>query len=104
MSKTVSTGEMISEIARDTGLTQATISSIWTSIFANITMYMSQGNRIVIRGFGTFEPQERAPRIGRNPHTGKAVPIPARVIPKFTPSETLKNAAYKPIKNARSKR
>jgi integration host factor subunit alpha len=45
-----------------------------------------QGDSVLISGFGTFKVRKRRPRIGRNPRTGRAVPIAASCRPVFRPS------------------
>ena len=95
MSRTVSKEQMVSEVCSDTFYSRSMVTSILNSLLSTITYGMSKGNRVQFSGFGTFELKERAPRTGRNPHTKEAVPIPARVIPSFTPGERLKKAAIK---------
>ncbi len=59
---------------------------------------LSQGQRIEIRGFGSFTLRYRPPRIGRNPRTGEPVPLPAKHVPHFKPGKDLRervNAAAK---------
>lgn len=90
--------ELITEICKDTRLSRRQVRAVMDSLFANIIFYIAHGKRVVIHGFGTFETQRRNPRTGRNPHTGEAVPIPERLIPKFSPGEVLKRAAYQPVK------
>ncbi|WP_294948768.1 integration host factor subunit beta [Sulfurivirga sp.] len=51
---------------------------------------LAQGQRIEIRGFGSFSLHERAPRMGRNPKTGEPVPLPARRVPHFKPGKALR--------------
>lgn len=53
---------------------------------------MQSGGSVTLSGFGTFELQQRSQRIGRNPHTGAPVDIPARVIPHFKPAKTFKDS------------
>lgn len=90
--------ELIAEICNDTRLSKRQVREVLDSLFSNIIFYIAHGRRVVIQGFGSFETQHRNPRTGRNPHTGEAVPIPERLIPKFTPGEVLKRAAYQPVK------
>ncbi|MGE4417063.1 MAG: integration host factor subunit beta [Marinobacterium sp.] len=51
----------------------------------HMTDALSTGERIEIRGFGSFSLHYRAPRMGRNPKTGEAVPLPAKHVPHFKP-------------------
>ncbi len=56
-----------------------------------------QGNRIEIRGFGSFDLHCRPPRIARNPKTGEAVNLPAKVALHFKPGKEMRsrvNAAH----------
>lgn len=81
---------LIREVAGRTGLTQKNVEEVMNA-FADITAdALSKGESVVFTGFGTFEPKNRSPRIGRNPHTGEAVEIPARIIPNFKPAQSLK--------------
>lgn len=57
---------------------------------------IAAGNKVSLTGFGTFTRTERAPRTGRNPHTGEAVPIPATAVPKFTPGSYFKKVVIDP--------
>ena len=51
---------------------------------------LADGERIEIRGFGTFHPRGQSPRMGRNPNTGQAVAVPARHSPRFRPGKELR--------------
>jgi integration host factor subunit beta len=50
-----------------------------------------QGERIEIRGFGGFDLHHRAPRCARNPKTGEAVQLPAKVVLHFKPGKDMKD-------------
>ena len=56
-----------------------------------VTEELKKGEKIQLVGFGTFEVSERAAREGRNPQTGKAMPIPASKAPKFKAGKALKD-------------
>jgi integration host factor subunit beta len=51
---------------------------------------LSSGERIEIRGFGSFNLQYHQPRSGRNPRTGESVNISGKYIPRFKPSKELR--------------
>ena len=51
-----------------------------------------QGNRIEIRGFGSFSVNRRSPRMGRNPRSGASVAIPEKRVPHFKPGKALREA------------
>ena len=50
------------------------------------------GNRIEIRGFGSFSINRRPPRMGRNPRSGESVAIPEKRVPHFKPGKALREA------------
>ncbi|SDZ86342.1 integration host factor subunit beta [Microbulbifer marinus] len=52
---------------------------------------LSQGERIEIRGFGSFSLHYRAPRTGRNPKTGDAVALAGKYVPHFKPGKELRD-------------
>jgi integration host factor subunit beta len=51
-----------------------------------------RGNRIEIRGFGSFSINRRSPRMGRNPRSGESVAIPEKRVPHFKPGKALREA------------
>ena len=51
---------------------------------------LAQGQRIEIRGFGSFSLHFRPPRIGRNPKTGEAVALSGKYVPHFKPGKDLR--------------
>lgn len=51
---------------------------------------LSHGDRIEIRGFGSFSLHYRPPRIGRNPKTGESVALPGKHVPHFKPGKELR--------------
>lgn len=51
---------------------------------------LAQGERIEIRGFGSFSLHYRPPRVGRNPKTGDSVALPAKHVPHFKPGKELR--------------
>jgi integration host factor subunit beta len=61
------------------------------TIFDSIVKSLKAGDKIEIRGFGSFRTRQRKPRIGRNPKTGTRVDVPAKKIPYFKPSKELKD-------------
>jgi integration host factor subunit beta len=51
---------------------------------------LSKGERIEIRGFGSFSLHYRAPRVGRNPKTGESVELTGKYVPHFKPGKELR--------------
>ncbi|MCW8925997.1 MAG: integration host factor subunit beta [Xanthomonadales bacterium] len=60
------------------------------SILEQMSASLSNGERIEIRGFGSFSLHYRAPRMGRNPKTGEAVALPGKHVPHFKPGKALR--------------
>ena len=60
------------------------------AIFDSIVRALRSGDKVEIRGFGSFRTRLRQARTGRNPKTGVRVDVPAKRIPYFTPSKEVK--------------
>jgi len=60
------------------------------SMIEQMSASLSNGERIEIRGFGSFSLHYRAPRMGRNPKTGEAVALPGKHVPHFKPGKSLR--------------
>ncbi|HZP16590.1 MAG TPA: HU family DNA-binding protein [Terriglobales bacterium] len=83
--------DLIEEISRLAELTRKDSEVIVETIFDSIVRSLRAGDKIEIRGFGSFRTRQRKPRIGRNPKTGARVEVPAKKIPFFKPSKELKD-------------
>ena len=84
--------ELVNTIARENLMRPKDVNTVLDALIQNITFALSNGGKVTLPGLGSFTMKHRAPRTGRNPHTGEAVPIPARDIPSFTPDDRLKKA------------
>ncbi|MBN1980927.1 MAG: integration host factor subunit beta [Chitinivibrionales bacterium] len=84
--------DLVSDVAKYTGLTQADIKIIVEELLASIAEILEDNRTIEIRGFGTFYTKVRKPRPARNPKTGDVVPLPKRVVPLFKYSNELKKS------------
>lgn len=60
------------------------------TLLEHMSEALSSGQRIEIRGFGSFSLHHRPPRIGRNPKTGEPVALPAKYVPHFKPGKELR--------------
>ncbi len=74
--------------ARPNTMTKAETGIVLSLSFDWIADTVAAGNQVVIKGFGTFEPRNRAARLGRNPRTGEEVQIPASTVMGFRPSKS----------------
>jgi len=61
---------------------------------------LSSGERIEIRGFGSFSLHFREPRVGRNPKTGEAVTLAGKYVPHFKPGKELKDRVNESLQDA----
>jgi integration host factor subunit beta len=83
--------DLIEEVARITDVTRRDSEVIVETIFDSIVHSLRAGDKIEIRGFGSFRTRQRNSRVGRNPKTGDRVEVPAKKIPFFKPSKELKD-------------
>jgi integration host factor subunit beta len=83
--------DLIDEVARVVEMTRKDSEIIVETIFDSVVRSLHQGEKIEIRGFGSFRTRQRQPRVGRNPKTGTRVDVPAKRIPYFKPSKELKD-------------
>jgi len=88
---TLTKADLIEEVLRITELPRKESETIVETIFESIIESLQKGDKIEIRGFGSFRTRERRGRVGRNPKTGEKVEVPAKKIPFFKPSKELKD-------------
>ena len=83
--------ELILRLAeRNPHLYQRDVERIVSTIFDEIAGALSRGDRVELRGFGSFSVKRRGPRMGRNPRTGDAVPVAEKFIPYFKTGKELR--------------
>ncbi|WP_044406172.1 integration host factor subunit beta [Thiomicrospira microaerophila] len=83
--------ELIELIARrQAQLPQKDVEIAVNQILDSMTETLAQGDRIEIRGFGSFSLHHRKARIGRNPKTGESVELAEKRVPHFKPGKTLR--------------
>src|SRR5436305_8920984 len=83
--------DLIEEVSRLAELTRKDSEIIVETIFDSVVRSLRVGDKIEIRGFGSFRTRQRKPRVGRNPKTGARVEVPAKKIPYLKPSKELKD-------------
>lgn len=88
---TITKADLVEEVSRTTGLTRNDAEEAVESIFENIIRALQTGEKIEIRGFGSFRTRQRRARVGRNPKTGARVEVPPKRVPFFKPSRELKD-------------
>jgi len=85
--------DLVEELAaRFAQLTHRDAESAVKTILDAMGDALVRGNRIEIRGFGSFSVSRRPPRIGRNPRSGESVAVPEKRVPHFKPGKALREA------------
>ena len=82
--------ELVEQVADTTELTKKHAELIVNTVFESIVQSLRNGEKIELRGFGSFRIRQRGARIGRNPKTGARVDVPPKKIPYFKPGKDLK--------------
>ena len=90
--------ELLSHIAKDTGLSLKDSGAFLSSFVKVVTKVLSKKDKVSLVGFGTFGIVERGARNGVNPRTGKTIKIAAKTAPKFKPGKLLKDAVSGAVK------
>ena len=89
--------DIIKEVAEGTGLTKVEIEAVLEGVILSISDSLSRGERVDIRGFGSFIIKQRAARDARNPATREIVKLQERFIPAFKVSKLLKEVVNKSL-------
>ena len=84
--------ELISKVAEKSGLTKIQADAAMNAMIETITEALAEGDKISLKGFGSFEVRERKARTGLNPKTRETIEIPASLTPAFKASSVLKEA------------
>jgi integration host factor subunit beta len=82
--------ELVEEVSRVSDLTKKHSEVIVDTVFRTIIDALHRGEKIELRGFGSFRLRRREPRKGRNPKTGDKVEVPPKKVPYFKPGKELK--------------
>ena len=83
--------ELVEEVSRVSDLTKKHSEVIVDTVFRSIIDALQKGEKIELRGFGSFRLRKREPRKGRNPKTGARVDVPPKRVPYFKPGKELKD-------------
>jgi len=83
--------ELIDKLAsRQNQLSYKDVELAVKSVLEHMVQTLAKGERIEIRGFGSFSLHFRAPRLGRNPKTGSSVKLEGKSVPHFKPGKELR--------------
>jgi integration host factor subunit beta len=83
--------ELVEEVAAQADLTKKDAEVIVQTVLDSITDSLQKGEKIELRGFGSFRIRNRSSRQGRNPKTGSGVSVPAKKVPYFKPGKDIKD-------------
>jgi integration host factor subunit beta len=83
--------DLVEEVAKVTELTRKDSEVIVDTLFESVIKALRVGDKLEVRGFGSFRVRQRNSRVGRNPKTGEKVEVPAKRVPYFKPSKELKD-------------
>ena len=84
--------ELVKEVAKKAKVSQKEAADILAATLETVEKAVAKGKRVILVGFGTFEPRKRAARNGRNPQTGKEIKIPAKTVPAFSAGKKFRTA------------
>jgi integration host factor subunit beta len=83
--------ELVEKVADKIQLTKKQTETVVNLLLNSITEALSEGDKVELRGFGSFRIRNRNPREGRNPKTGDTVQIPAKRVPFFKAGKELRD-------------
>jgi nucleoid DNA-binding protein len=101
---TVTKQEIVSLLADSTGLTKMDVEVIVNGFMYNIIESLQNGDRVEIRGFGSFYTKERFPRLVKNPKTNRIIPVDHRFVPIFRPAKSFKENVNKHLLKAKERK
>ncbi|MBU2590858.1 MAG: HU family DNA-binding protein [Nitrospinota bacterium] len=87
--------ELAEKLSRKLNLTVKETTEIINIFFGEIVDALASGDKVELRGFGSFRIRHRAAREGRNPKSGEQVIVPAKVVPFFRMGKELKELLNK---------
>jgi integration host factor subunit beta len=93
---------MLCEKLSDSGLLKSDIALSVKELINKMAASIASGDRIEIRGFGSFTLRERKPRLGRNPKTGESVALGVKYAPHFKPGKDLKERVMDSLNSPKS--
>jgi len=88
--------ELIEVIAtQNQDLTKKQVEFIVNGVFSSVKDALNTGDKVEIRGFGSFKIREKNSKVGRNPKTGDKVEVPSKNVPYFKPGKEIKELLIK---------
>ena len=88
-------GELVDKVAEKSGVTKKQADSVLSAAIEAIMETVSEGDKVTLVGFCSFERRDRKEREGRNPKTGETMVIPATKVPAFSAGKQFKEMVSK---------
>ena len=82
--------DLVEKVADQINLTKKQTEVIVNTVFQSITDSLAEGDKVELRGFGSFRIRERNSRVARNPKSGETVEVPAKKVPFFKAGKELR--------------
>jgi integration host factor subunit beta len=82
--------EIIRKLSDQIGLTRREAAEVLTVVLDGVVDAIRRGEKVELRGFGSFRTRKRQARAGRNPRTGAKVQVPSKQVPYFKPGKQLR--------------
>lgn len=82
--------ELVEKVATQIDLTRKQTEIVVNTLFQSITDSLGEGDKVELRGFGSFRVRNRDARVGRNPKSGEKVEVPAKKVPFFKAGKELR--------------
>ena len=91
--------DIVNLVSNATGLTKVETEAVLDGFIQSVKSSLERGEKVEIRGFGSFSVKRRTAREARNPATNESVYLEDRYIPSFKVSKILKNQVHESMKN-----
>jgi integration host factor subunit beta len=82
--------DIIRTLAEQVGLTRREAAEVLSVVLDGVVGAIRAGEKVELRGFGSFRTRRRQARAGRNPRTGAQVQVPPKIVPYFKPGKQLR--------------
>lgn len=82
--------DLVEKVAQTVNLTKKDTEVVINTVFESISSALAKGDKVELRGFGSFRVRQRDARQGRNPQTGASVSVPSKKVPFFKAGKELK--------------
>lgn len=82
--------DLVTKISDETGVKQVDVKQVIQRTLDHVITSLEHGETVELRNFGVFKVRQRRGRVGRNPRTGQAVPVPPKKVVVFKPGLQMK--------------